>query len=187
MTTEFSCPVSRATLVKEAVARELEASLAERQALAERFELAELSLLRARLAVERLDEHGLLRVAGEFEAHFAETCVVTLRPVPRQVRGPFELIFTLEPSREAPGAEVFVDAEGEDPPEPVGADGLDLGEIVVQHFSLHLEPYPRAPEAHLEQTAWSGGKGGGRGAGAGAGEDQTAAERPFAALRNWRR
>ena len=181
MTAEFSRPVSRATLVKEAVAQELEASPAERQALAKRFELAELSLLRARLAIERLDERALLRVSGELEADFAETCVVTLRPVPRQVRAPIELIFTLEPSHEEPGAEVFVDDEGEDPPEPVGAEGLDLGEIVAQLFSLHLEPYPRAPEAHLERTDWGAGKGGG------ADEDQPADEGPFAALRNWRR
>ena len=37
----------------------------------------------------------------------------------------------------------------EDPPEPIRAGRMELGELVAQHLSLALDPYPRKPGAEL--------------------------------------
>src|SRR3546814_17044110 len=40
----------------------------------------------------------------------------------------------------------------EDPPEPFENGCIDLGEIVVQHLAVALDPYPRAPGAELPRS-----------------------------------
>jgi hypothetical protein len=45
---------------------------------------------------------------------------------------------------------------GDDPPETLGPDGLDLGEAVVQQLALALEPYPRSEGATLGALEWRG-------------------------------
>jgi hypothetical protein len=42
-----------------------------------------------------------------------------------------------------------VDPEADDPPEVLPAEGLDLGELVVQELAVVLDPYPRAPGAEV--------------------------------------
>lgn len=52
----------------------------------------------------------------------------------------------------APTAEVdlLLDPGDDDPPEPLDGPLLDLGELVSQHLSLAVDPYPRAPGVSLE-------------------------------------
>ena len=38
--------------------------------------------------------------------------------------------------------DVFVDPEGEDPPEPLASE-IDLGEVAAEELALNLNPYPR--------------------------------------------
>ncbi len=45
--------------------------------------------------------------------------------------------------------EVLVDPEGVDPAEPLPAEGIDLGELVVQELAVALDPYPRKPGAEV--------------------------------------
>ncbi|MEM7221359.1 MAG: hypothetical protein AAF495_00165 [Pseudomonadota bacterium] len=176
MANEFSFPVSRTALAKDGQSWQLEAGPAERQSLTERFNLAALDELKARLVLEHVNNRGLMRLSGELEARYAESCVVTLAAIPRELRTPVDLLLTSAPSAQTASQEVTIDVESEDPPEAVGAEGLDLGELLVQLFASHLEPFPRAPEARLEQSGWGQTNG-----------DTPPAEGPFAALRNWRR
>ncbi len=71
--------------------------------------------------------------------------------------------------------EGVVEPEAEEPPEPVGPHGIDLGEAVAQQLAIALDPYPRAPEAALPEEPRAGA-GGAR-----------AAEGPFAALESLKR
>jgi hypothetical protein len=52
-----------------------------------------------------------------------------------------------------PGAEVQLDAGAIDPPEPLTGSVLNLGPLIVEHFVLALDPYPRAPGAVLPPEA----------------------------------
>ncbi|WP_420348545.1 hypothetical protein [Pelagibius sp.] len=65
--------------------------------------------------------------------------------------------------------EIVVDPEGEDPPEPLPLEGIDLGELVVQDLAVSLDPYPRAEGAVLPPDYQA--------------QDEVAADHPFAALK----
>ena len=45
----------------------------------------------------------------------------------------------------APGAEVFVDLEGEDLPDHFDGPEADLSEWLIETLALALDPYPRKP------------------------------------------
>jgi uncharacterized metal-binding protein YceD (DUF177 family) len=73
-------------------------------------------------------------------------CVITLEPVAARVFGRFEVVFA-PPGEDGKLAEVFVDVEAADPPEPLNDGQIDIGEMIAQHLSLQIDPYPRAPDA----------------------------------------
>ena len=160
---EFSRPIARERLGGQVIVEEISATPQERTALARRFGLLGFDLLRATAQIEPADgAHGaagergagLLRLGGHLSAEVSQACVVTLEPVASRVEVDFNLLYSLEPGpAPAPegvaAAEVVVDPEAEDPPEPLGPGGLDLGEAVAQQLALALNPYPRAPGAAL--------------------------------------
>jgi uncharacterized metal-binding protein YceD (DUF177 family) len=122
----------------------LKATPDECRALAKRLDLVRLDQLAGEARIERAGDE-LVRVTGRLHAELAQRCVVTLEPVPATVDADFERMF----SRDAPeetAEEIEIDLEFE-PPEPMPAGGLDLGEILAEELSLALDPYPRSPEA----------------------------------------
>lgn len=179
---EFSRPVPVDRLGEAEITEEISAEPGERAALARRFGLLSLDRLSATLRLEsagRLERAGarnLVRIAGRLTAEVTQACVVTLEPVSAHLEIDFTLLYDLdaaaaqgEAGGEAGGArEVRVEPEAEEPPEPVGPQGIDLGEAVAQQLAIALDPYPRAPGAALP-------------------EEPRAAEGPFAALKSLKR
>ncbi|MEO1613255.1 MAG: DUF177 domain-containing protein, partial [Pseudomonadota bacterium] len=49
-------------------------------------------------------------------------------------------------------AEIDVDFEGDDPPEPLG-DGVDIGAVALEALALGVDPYPRAENAAFAPVA----------------------------------
>ncbi len=153
---EFSRPIARARLGGQVIVEEISATPRERAALARRFGLLGIDLLRATAKIEPADGADgvrgarLLRLGGHLSAEVSQACVATLEPVASRVEADFTLLYSLEPGPAPVGVaatEVVVDPEAEDPPEPLGPGGLDLGEAVAQQLALALNPYPRAPGA----------------------------------------
>ncbi len=155
---EFSRPIARERLGGQVIVEEISATAHERAALARRFGLLGFDLLRATAKIGPVDgTAGLLRLGGRLSAEVSQTCVITQEPVASRVAADFTLLYSLEPGpASAPvgvaAAEVVVDPEAEDPPEPLGPGGLDLGEAVAQQLALALNPYPRAPGAALAEV-----------------------------------
>lgn len=144
-------------LVEGEVHEAIIANAEERAALARRFGLLALDRLEARL---RLDHGGesLIRVTGRFEAEVIQACVVSLEPVHNLLEEAFSALYTLAP---APVEhDIVIDPETEEPPEPAGPRGIDLGEAVAQQLALALDPYPRAPGAKLAAIAANEASGG---------------------------
>lgn len=166
---EFSRRVEVAKLPPEGVVRKIEADTGERAALAERLDLVSLDRLDAELHVKFVAGGPLVRVAGRFQASAVQSCVVTLEPVPAVFDEPVETMFG--PPVEMP-VEVEFTLADEDPPEPFENGCIDLGEIVVQHLAVVLDPYPRAPGAELSDIADSDGR---------------RADSPFAALAGFKK
>ena len=151
---EFSRLVSPETLSEEQSLRRIEATEDERKALAARFGLLSLDRLEATLQLWRPRPGRLIRVTGHFEAEVIQACVVSLEPVSGLVSEAVAVAFTVERGSSTEPRQVDVPVEGEDAPEAIGPQGLDLGETVAQLLSMALEPYPRAPGVRLTQDKW---------------------------------
>ncbi len=156
---EFSRPIPRERLGGQILVEEILATPQERTALARRFRLLGLDLLRATAKIEPRDganrkkRAGLLRLSGHLSAEVSQACVVTLEPVASRIEEDFTLVYSLETEPAlVEVAEVVVDPEAEEPPEPLGASGLDLGEAVAQQLAEALDPYPRVPGAALAES-----------------------------------
>lgn len=165
---EFSRPIPVDQIGNREMLREIEATPAERAALAERLDLIALDGLAASLRVRRLPD-GLIRVSGRFAAEVVQSCVVTLAPIPTECAADFSMRFG-EIAAPETLREIEVEAEGEDEPEPVVDGQIDLGEAVVQQLAVSLDPYPRAPGAAFPDAPLD------------AEEDNGPRENPFATL-----
>lgn len=148
---EFSRPAPLERLGDGDIVEEITANAEERVALAERLGLRALDRLTARLRLRRGGGKGVVHVSGRFEADITQACVISLEPVTSHLAEDFTLSYTLEP--EAASKEIVIEADMEDPPEPVGPDGLDLGEAVTQLLFVAVDPYPHAPDVNLADTA----------------------------------
>jgi len=137
---EFSRPLAIEDIRPEGTRLELEADPEERRRLAERFDLLSLDRLVAHLLVTRGASGIPIRVSGRLEASVVQRCVVTLDPVASEIREPVEAEYG--PASDD-GPEEVVHFDQPDPPEPLEGDSLELGELVAQHLSVALDPYPR--------------------------------------------
>lgn len=145
---ELSRPFHLAELAEDPEQKvEIETSEAERSALARRYSLLSLESLGAALTV-RSDAAGEIMVEGELRAEVVQECVITLEPVAATVAAPFEQRYTLQPAD--PAVDLEIGPGDIEPPEPVIGEVIDLGELVAQHLSLAINPYPRAPDADAQ-------------------------------------
>ncbi|MDO9707724.1 YceD family protein [Paracraurococcus lichenis] len=142
---EFSRPLALGRVGPEGRTEVLEASEAERAALARRFGILGIEALHATLRLSP-EPDGAVRVEGRLEAAVTQECVVTLDPVAQQVAEAFAL--RLLPAGREP-------ADGPDDLDeiPTEDDTADLGEVVAEQLALALDPYPRASGAELPPEA----------------------------------
>ena len=95
------------------------------------------------------------RLAYQLTAQVTQACVVTLEPVAAVVARDFsrELHFvgrTRGPAADTEsGADVVLDAGGEDEPEEIESLHYDLAAPALEEYSLALDPYPRSPGAEF--------------------------------------
>lgn len=144
--------------------------------------------LEARITLRRNTGNMVIHVQGIITAKAFQKCIITLAPLEIDIEAPFEawyadssqtLSFTKakrERDIEKDNIEQPILDEAEDP-EPVVDGRIDLGELVVQHLSLNIDPYPRAIGASYALGD----------------DDVTVAQKtgeayhnPFEALKNWR-
>jgi uncharacterized metal-binding protein YceD (DUF177 family) len=168
---EFSRRIAVDRHVEPVQAFDIEANPAERAALARRFGLVSLDRLTASGQVETLDGGRRAVLQARFDAHVVQTCIVTLDPVPADVSESFALEYAADAPSAVP-ADLDIDPEEMDPPEPLIEAAIDVGEAVAEHLALALDPYPRAPGAQLppEYDAGQGEEG------------ESAKDSPFKAL-----
>lgn len=146
---EFSRLIAIEGITPDKVRKEaVEASDAECAALAKRFDLRELSGLKAKLNIRRVSGSAAVRVEGWFEADVVQTCVVSLQDVHGHVEGHFDTFFTEEAENTGAEPDITID-DDETSPEMITKGNIDLGEVVAQYLSLELDPYPRAPGVSL--------------------------------------
>ncbi len=124
----------------------VDATPAERTALARRLDLLALDRLAASGWIRRGEARGSVVVEGRLEAAVTQACVVSLAPVPASLAFDFRRLFVAAAPAAGPtGREVVVDPVA-DEPEPLPGREIDIGEVVAEELALALDPYPRAPE-----------------------------------------
>lgn len=141
---ELSRKVGLHDLGSRPVTHKIEASEAERAALAVRFDLARLDKLTAEFAVKR-DAAGV-RVTGRVTGAAVQACVVSGADVAARIDEAVDVLAA--PLDAAPDEEIEL-GEADLDVVPLDGDSVDLGEIAAESFGLALEPFPRAPGAVL--------------------------------------
>jgi uncharacterized metal-binding protein YceD (DUF177 family) len=160
---------------------EIDATPAERRAIAAAYGVKDIESFQARLTLQPRADGGA-RLSGRLKARLTQTCVVSLRPVAAVIDEEFTRTFLpaariepMEPERRGgrkARAELVFDLEDE-PPEPLHGEAIDLAAVLLEEFALALDPYPRHPEAILEGATEAG--------------DRRREDSPFAVLRDARR
>ncbi len=133
----------------------IEATSAERQALASFFELPAIAALTATLRLEPWG-HGGARVSGAIHGALTQVCVVSLEPFPATIDEAVDVRFAPRAAADSkPMAKEMFSLDDEDEPDPIVEGKIDLGAVAAEFFALGLDPYPRRPGATFEQSARS--------------------------------
>jgi len=142
---ENKSELSRTVKVKAVTEEEyiVEASAAERIALAKRFEVSEVSELKALITLT--PEKSEFVAAGTLDARWSQPCAVSGDDIETSSSEPIHLRFVL-PDEEAIDEEMEISAEDCDEI-PFEGDSFDLGEAVAQSFGLLIDPYATGPNA----------------------------------------
>jgi uncharacterized metal-binding protein YceD (DUF177 family) len=122
----------------------VEASDAEREALAARFGLQAIGALAAEASLSRDGER--VTATGQVTASVVQSCVGTGEPVQEEVAEEFAIEFRPHPEVGAAEEEVEL-SEGELDVVFYEGAAIDLGEAVAETVSLALNPFPRSPAA----------------------------------------
>jgi len=143
-----------------------------RKALAKFLDLESLEALEATVRLTPWFDGAQLN--GRWSAAFTQLCGVTLEPLDRTLSGDFTVHVVPANSKHAPTElepEVVLDPEGDDPPDVLEDETIDLAGYVIEHFVLDIDPFPRAPGAEFKPpdpdpeaspfaklAGWKGGK-----------------------------
>ncbi|MDE2411772.1 MAG: DUF177 domain-containing protein [Sphingomonadales bacterium] len=122
----------------------LQASEAERAALALRFALVSIDALVAELRLTGAD--GAVNAAGRLTARIVQSCAVSGEDLPVTIDEPLSLRFVPESALPAPGEDDELSAEDCDDI-PFTGHSFDLGEAVAQSLALAIDPYAEGPGA----------------------------------------
>ncbi len=151
----WRAPVIVAQIPDAGLHRELEASMAERQAMAEVAGLRE--ILSAHASFDVVPKSGgRVQVTGLVRGRIGQTCVVTLDPIESEIEEEVDLMFA--PEAEArrladlieEGQDDETPPEVADPPEPITGGIIDLGRLATDVLFLAIDPYPRKEGAVFE-------------------------------------
>lgn len=129
----------------------VEASAAERKALAVRLGIPEIETLICRFRLTPSESRSVL-AEGHLSAKVTQVCVITSQPFEDVLAETFFLKFI--PVADMPEDEFDIDSIDLDGPDEVPHDGkaLDIGEAAAEQLALMLDPYPRKPGAGLENA-----------------------------------
>jgi uncharacterized metal-binding protein YceD (DUF177 family) len=151
----WRAPIIVAQIPDTGLHRKLEASAAERQAIAEVGGLRE--VLSAQAAFDVVPKSGgRFQVTGHVHARIGQICVVTLDPIESEINEDVDLMFA--PEAEARRLADLIE-EGEDneaplevvdSPEAIINGIIDLGRLATDALFLAVDPYPRKPGVVFE-------------------------------------
>lgn len=147
-TPEFSRPIDVRQV--ESKPAHLEATEAERAALAARFNLVRIDSLIADIDMARDDR--AVEARGRLRAEIVQSCAVSAEDLPVSIDEELLFRFVPEATRYVADEEVELDALHCDEIEYTGSH-IDLGEAVAQSLGLAIDPYLTGPQAEAARVA----------------------------------
>jgi hypothetical protein len=158
---EWSFFVDVSNITEDAEHYSISASEQEQRDLSKRLNIQSIQNLTAELDVCKSPLNGLINVTGNVEAKIIQTCVVTLDPVQDDLKaeidgwfGKSHQVISLSKVKKdklskISGVELPILEESEEPEEIINGQ-IDLGELVTQHLSLAIDPYPHKEGVEYE-------------------------------------
>ena len=141
----YSQPV-RLHQVAGGVKRTLEPDAAARARIVKALDLASLDAFSAEM--ELAPSPAGWRLSGRVRASLAQTCGITLEPLPLEVDASF--VLTLAEAVEEDSEEIVITLDDESP-DLIENGQIDLGQYAVEQLALRLDPFPRKPGAEFVQ------------------------------------
>ncbi len=141
----YSEPV-RLHQVGAGVTRRLEPDAAARKRIADALDLASLDAFVAEMTLAPAP--GGWRLSGRVKATLAQTCGITLEPLPLEIDAPFAIALAERSDEESEEIVITLDDES---PDPIEGGQVDLGQYAVEQLALRLDPFPRKPGAEFVQ------------------------------------
>jgi uncharacterized metal-binding protein YceD (DUF177 family) len=142
MTNEFSRTIDLRSLGNDPL--RIEASEAEREALARRFGIVSIGRLVAEVLLEPVKKG--IEASGRLEADIVQSCAVSAEEVAVTVSEPLSLRFVPDRGPGRPDEEIELSADDLDEIEFTGTQ-FDLGEAVAQSLALAIDPFLEGPGA----------------------------------------
>jgi uncharacterized metal-binding protein YceD (DUF177 family) len=161
----FARRVRVESIPSDGLEQTIEASEAERAALAKRDGLPAIGRLVATFVLRRVGR-GMVRVRGEVHVEATQTCVVSLEPFEVTLNEPIDVRFAAPAGegarRGAPPAAtaeaVAFAMDDEDAPDPIVDGQIDLGALAAEFMLLGLDPYPRKPGVEFAPSSEQEGR-----------------------------
>lgn len=132
----------------------IEASEAERAALATRFGISAVEALRADVTLEAKPK--AIRASGRLTAAIMQPCAVSGEDFAVAIDEPLDLRFVEARARPVPSADedIEIELEADDCDEiEYSGEMFDLGEAVAQSLGLAIDPYAEGPGADAARKA----------------------------------
>ncbi|RDV01343.1 YceD family protein [Undibacter mobilis] len=150
----WSVPVTLDQIPETGLHRAIEASEAVCDAIARLASLRNVAGLGATFDLTR--RGGKVEVTGRVRARVGQTCVVSLEPMETDIDEAIDLTFAPPPAGAVladEGASERPHKAGEETPEPLLGNSIDLGAIAAEFLVLAIDPYPRKEGAEFAPPA----------------------------------
>lgn len=133
----------------------LEADEKEREGLAKIWKIVSVKSLKAEIRTSRWKRDGL-RISGQFVGELVQDCVVSLKPISTKIEDEFVAHFVPDTSKLArqdnlQNGELIIDVEGPDIPDTFSGNTIDIAVVVSEFAAMAIDPYPRDPDAEIDE------------------------------------
>lgn len=151
---EFNRPIDVTTIPAKGRRYKFEATDEELQALTVRYGVESLSELRAECHIKPARK-GAFKLTASFDVDIVQACGISLEPVTETISGEFSLDLKQPPRpgvHQKPRKETEIEFDfDEEDSEILTSNLIDVGEMIAQHLSLEINPYPRSSKATGEE------------------------------------
>lgn len=147
--TEFSRPVDVKSFGAKGRHFKFQATEEESRALARRYSVQSVDDLNAECKIAPARK-GLFKLDASFSVTIVQSCGISLDPVEDKISGKFTLVLQQSPRQKREATEIDFSHDEEDI-EILDSNLIDIGELIAQHLSLEINPYPRRQDATGEE------------------------------------